>query len=142
MIAEIQHYEFTVDRFMTLAKRMEERQKWPKPFDPDHFFPVCRGMMVQGLLKVWGCDDALISGLYCKNLYAGTLDGLVLFWWSLDGSKSELLWKEFEAEARKRGCERIATSTFGSVRAEALKRLYRRKGFSESEIGFTKFLEY
>lgn len=98
--------------------------------------------MVQNLLKVWGCDDALIGGLYVKNLYAGTLDGIVLFWWSLAGAESEKLWGVFEAEARMRGCERIATSTFGSVRSAALKRLYRRKGFAESESVHTKFLEY
>ncbi len=142
MIQEIPTYDFTPERFLSLAKRMEDQQKWPRPFDPDHFFPSCRGMMGTGLLKVWGCDDALIGGLYVKNLYAGFLDGIVLFWWSVDGSKSELLWKAFEDEARKRGCDRLATSTFGSVRAEALKRLYRRKGFTDSENVFTKFLEY
>jgi hypothetical protein len=142
VIQEVSQFDFTAENFLRLAKRIERRQKWPRPFDADHFFPACRGMMIQNLLKVWGCGDAAIGGLFVKNLYAGTLDGIVLFWWSLDGEKSEKLWGLFEREARKCGCDRIATSTFGDVRAEALGRLYRRKGFEESERVYTKFLEY
>ncbi len=131
--------DFSQARFLALAKKIEVQQKWPRPLDPDHFFPLVQNGINSGNLKVWGCDEALLAGLFVRNLYAGTPDAIVMFWWSLDGSKSNALWSKFEDEARLRKVVRVATSSFGEVRREALDRLYRMKGFSKSECVYTKF---
>lgn len=141
VIQELSTAEFTEYNFLALARSVESQQNWPRPLDPKHFFGTAHNLMNNGVLKVWGCQSAVLGGLFVKNLFAGTPDGIVMFFWSFDGKAAKKLWGIFREEAKRQKCVRIATSTFGAVRSEAMKRMYRMKGLTESECVYTQFLE-
>jgi hypothetical protein len=132
--------EFTAEKFLPLIRDVEVRQKWPRPFNPDHFFPTVHGMLDSGMLKIWGCESAVLGGLFISNLWSGLSEGLVLFWWARQGVNTEPLRIEFEAEAERRKVTRVSTAIFGGVRSKAMERLYRMKGYEPSEIIYGKFL--
>jgi hypothetical protein len=140
-IKELSTGDFSEHNFTALARSVEGQQNWSRPFDPKHFFGVAHNLMNNGVLKVWGCQSAVLGGLFVRNIFSGTPDGIVMFYWSFDGKASKQLWNLFTEEAKRLDCVRIASSTFGPVRVEAMKRLYRMKGMTESECVYTRFLK-
>lgn len=131
--------EFISERYLGLARRTEQRQQWPRPFNPERFFVSAKIMMDTGALSVWGNERTVLGGLFVNNLFSGDPEAIVSFWWS-DGEKEDDFLAVFEAEARRRKCVRLSTSVFGPVRWEAMSRLYRRKGLKPSEMVYGKFL--
>lgn len=91
-------------------------------------------------MKVWGCDSALLGGLFVKNMFAGEPEAIVSFLWSFNPRHTRKLWDLFHDEAKRFGCIRMAAASFGKIRSGAMRRMYRMKGFEESEHVYTKFL--
>jgi hypothetical protein len=137
---ELTKHDFSPERFLPLAREVQERQKWPLPLEPVHFFSTVHNLMDQGLLKIWGCERAVLGGLFVNNLWTGLPEALTLFWWAFPGVNTEPLRLAFEAEAEARKVTRVSTAIFGGVRSKAMERLYRMKGYEPSEIIYGKFL--
>lgn len=140
MIHEISKQEFTAEKYAGLAERMCKQQGWPRPFNSDHFFARVQGMYDAGIVKIWGCDSGLLAGLFVSNLFTGTPDAIIAFWWADRSKESASLFEAFKAEAERLGCIRMLTATFGTVNQKKIARLYRMKGFEQTEQIFCKFL--
>lgn len=140
VIKALAENEFTDEMFGWLPRKISVQQKWPRPFNADHFFRWSRMMMKSGVLQVYATEGSILGMTVFPHLFTGLKDGVVAFWWSDNDPHSTELWKYVELKARQAGCERIATSVYGSVNADKIARLYRMKGMELSEQSFVKFL--
>lgn len=140
MITEIEMENFTEENFGRLAETADAKTKPPRRFNPGHFFPEVRRLMVAGLAKAWSNEgkNAFLVGLFHKNIFSGDPIALNLFWVSLEGRASLELLKEFEAEAARRGCVATYASAFRNYRTKGMARLFRKLGYEPHELGFVK----
>lgn len=132
--------DFTDERFGWLPRKISVQQKWPRPFNAEHFFEWSRRMVEAGVLQVYATEKSVIGLTVFPHLFTGLKDGVIAFWWSDNDPRSAELWRYVELKARQAGCERIATSVYGSVNSEKIARLYRMKGLELAEQSYVKFL--
>lgn len=140
VIRRLSAEEFTDEMFGWIPRHVSENQKWPRPFNADHFFNWARQLMDADFLQVYATEGCIIGLMIFPHPFTGLKDGVISFWWSAGDPRSAELWKCVELKARQAGCERIATSVYGSVNADKIARLYRMKGLELSEQSFVKFL--
>ena len=145
MVKEIDTDDFTAENFERLAKTADAKCKPPRRFNGAHFFPEVQMLMHLDLAKVWSNEkqDALLVGLFHKNIFSGDPIGLILFWVSSGVNNQaglELLGK-FQSEAAQRGCVATYASAFRKYRSAGMARLFRRLGYEPHELGFVKMLQ-
>ena len=136
--------EFT-NRLEPIARSVESRGEWPRPFNPEFFFPHWQALIKLGIAEVWEAPGAILGAVFTTVSFTGTPVGVVSFWWSLPDAKVSdrmSLLEQFESECRARGCEFAYTSAYGTQRHAATERLYRRRGYSMIETNFRKELKY
>lgn len=132
--------EFTDENFGALARAVSVHQKWPRPFNAEHFFAWAHQMIEADVLQVYATESSVIGLMIFPHPFTGLKDGVISFWWSTGDPHSKALWAYVELKARQACCERIATSVYGDVNSDKIARLYRMKGLVASEQSFVKFL--
>lgn len=102
-----------------------------------HLVSTWNQLSVPGFTVVWAAKDGkevvgLLGALFFPDLFTGKLTAFEQFWVvkkSHRGRTSLRLWKAFEAEARRRGCEQISAGTNVGPSPEGMARMYRKMGF-------------
>lgn len=113
--------------------------------DPNYLAKSWAALIDQGMGVAYATFSSdqpvgLLLGVIAPDLHNGLLQG-VEYAWAGKGALSLL--EEFEKECKARGCTRIVFGLHPEYlggRDAALRRLYRRKGFSPSTESYVKEL--
>jgi len=113
-------------------------------FDPDHFFPVWKSLMSSGIARTWENDGCILGALFAPDVFNGAIRALVHFWFSLPeargtGRPKELL-DVFESAASAGNCKNISIASHVIASPHHLQEFFHRRGYSRSEIVFSKQL--
>ena len=107
-----------------------------KKLNVNHLIPAWEGMARHGHAKtlVLGGTDSpagIFLGLIVPDLFTGELQGLEVLWYvRREHRKHSLrLLATFEADAKKQGCTTILSGAVADYKAEAMGRLYERRGY-------------
>lgn len=140
MVEKILAHEFTPERFDGIIRRAMRQSAPGLQFNPDYYFPFMWNGMRNGMVSAWRGESALLVAMFYPHIFTGAQVGVVSLWAGNRSPDTLKLLAAFEAEARSRKCVSVHASSFGAGRSEAMRRLYRKRGYAVEEISFMKGL--
>lgn len=107
------------------------------PYDQETCENVLVGLIAadDGILLVADELDAMIGVvIHCWHFNKNVATATELFWWAEPSSKAAMpLWQEAERRAEEKGAKTFNMGLQTHLRANALGRLYQRRGYVQSE---------
>lgn len=107
----------------------------------DHFISEWTKWTTIGIARTWALEGAAVGGVFSNDLFSGTPRALAMFWLSTPagrrvGQPIRVL-RAFEHAARSKHAKPAAAMHL-AVSPAHLSKVYRRLGYSVSEIIFSK----
>lgn len=105
------------------------------PFDPEGLSAFISGLIDHGVIFL--SDDGMLGGVLSPLYFnPSVVMGAELFWWA--GKSGRQLREAFETWAQERGAFGVQFSGLCDERADTIRKVFARAGYSAAETAFFK----